>query len=335
LQRLRYVAINRGDEQSLQQQVAVRARSARFGSHLKTRQLAILVHLDDERSTARAAAAAGLTQPAASKLLHQVESELGVKLFERNSRGMAPTCYGEILVRHARLALSEIGLARDEITAVRSGLSGRAAIGAVLSPGVNLVPLAVAQMKLRCPGIVVHVEIDSSRKLVEKLLQGELDMVVGRLLDTARSNELSYELLKTDEPHAVISSSQHPLAGRKDLQLEDLIAQPWIFPPEGSLLREKLAAMFMQHGLPLPSIVETLSIPVITSLLQHSNMLAALPEEAVQSACKAGILTVLLRKLPVNMGAFGIIVRRQNECSPAAQLMLKRLRELAAHYKLT
>src|SRR5215472_14770023 len=65
-------------------------------SHLKTRQLALLVHLDEQGTLARAAAAAGLTQPAASKLLHQVESNLEVKLFERHARGMAPTCYGEI-----------------------------------------------------------------------------------------------------------------------------------------------------------------------------------------------------------------------------------------------
>jgi DNA-binding transcriptional LysR family regulator len=62
-------------------------------------------------------------------------------LFERHARGMAPTCYGEILVRHARIALSGLGLAREEITALKSGLSGRAAIGAVLhklSPGAQL-----------------------------------------------------------------------------------------------------------------------------------------------------------------------------------------------------
>lgn len=311
----------------------MRARRARFASHLKTRQLAFLVHLDDERSTARAAVAAGLTQPAASKLLHQVESELGVKLFERHSRGVAPTCYGEILIRRARLALSEIGLAREEIKAVSSGLSGRAAIGTVLSPGTHLVPMAVAQIKLRCPGIAVHVEIGSSRTLVEKLLQGELDMVVGRLLDTARSDELDYEPLETDEPHSVIASAQHPLASRKDLQLQELVEEPWIFPPPGSLLRERLSALFVQHGLSAPrNIVETACLPVITSLLQHSNMLVALPEEAVHSACKAGTLTVLLRKLSLNMGAYGIIVRRNNECSPAAQLMLKRLRELAAQF---
>src|SRR5688500_4817469 len=76
--------------------------------HLKTRQLTFLVHLDEQRCVARAAAASGLTQPAASKLLRQVESTLEVKLFERHARGVEPTGYGEILIRRARLALGEL-----------------------------------------------------------------------------------------------------------------------------------------------------------------------------------------------------------------------------------
>jgi DNA-binding transcriptional LysR family regulator len=299
-------------------------------SHLKTRQLALLVHLDEERSLARAAAATGLTQPAASKLLRQVESTLDVQLFERHARGMTPTCYGEILIRHARLALSRIGLAREEIKALKSGLPGKAAIGTVLNPGTNLVPLAVARLKQRYPGILISIEIDPSRQLVQRLLEGNLDMVVGRVLDSTRADELVYEPLAADEPHAVIASAQHPLAGRTELQLENLVEQPWILPPAGSLVRDKLAAMFAQRGLSLPTnIVETLSLSASANLLQQSNMLVALPEESVQPWCKAGILTVLVRNLPLGLGAFGLITRRDHNLSPGAQLMLNTLRAVA------
>lgn len=300
--------------------------------HLKTRQLTLLVRLDEERNLARAAAAAGLTQPAASKLLRQIESDLDVKLFDRHARGMAPTSYGEILARHARLALSELGLAREEIVALKSGLSGKVTLGTVLNPGTNLVPMAIVRMKQRYPGVVSCVEIGSSRTLVQKLLQGELDMVVGRVLDSTRADELVYEPLAADEPHAVIASADHPLAGRDDVQLEHLIEQPWILPPAGSLVRDKLTEMFVQHGLPLPgNIVETQCLPVITALLQQSNMLAALPEEAVQSSCKAGLLTVLTRNLPLSVGAFGIITRKHHKLSPGAQLLLSTVREQAGH----
>src|SRR5215469_15258017 len=159
--------------------------------HLKTHQLAFLVHLDEERRLARAAAAAGLTQPAASKLLRQIEETLDVKLFERHARGVAPTCYGEILIRHARSVLSEIGLAREELAALKAGRTGKAAVGTILEPGANLLPTAIATLKQRYPGTLVHVEVDASRLLVQRLLQGHLDMVVARLLDAETADELA------------------------------------------------------------------------------------------------------------------------------------------------
>jgi len=298
--------------------------------HLNTRQLTLLVHLDEDPRLSRAASAAGLTQSAASKLLRQVETALDVKLFERHARGVIPTRYGEILLRHARLALSELGLAHEGIVALKSGVSGKAAVGTVTHPGTSLIPMAVARMKQRHAGIVINVDVDSSRQLVQRLLQGSLDIVLGQEHDPRGADEVVYEPLAGDEPHAIIASARHPLAGRKNLQLEDLIEQPWILPPVGSLLRDKVAAKMMERGLPLPTnIVETTSLPVITALLQQSNMIAALPEEAVQASCEAGHLTVLLGDLTLGVGAFGLITRRNHKLSQAAQLMLSTLRELA------
>lgn len=305
-------------------------RRASLRLHLNTRQLTLLVHLDEDPRLSRAASAAGLTQSAASKLLRQVETALDVKLFERHARGVIPTRYGEILLRHARLALSELGLAHEGILALKSGVSGKAAVGTVTHPGTSLIPMAVARMKQRHAGIVINVDVDSSRQLVQRLLQGSLDIVLGQELDPRGADEVVYEPLAGDEPHAIIASSQHPLAGRKDLQLEDLAEQPWILPPAGSLLRDKVAAKLVERGMPLPTnIVETTSLPVITALLQQSNMVAALPEEAVQSSCEAGHLTVLLGDLPLGVGAFGLITRRNHKLSQAAELMLSTLRELA------
>src|SRR5439155_20181663 len=120
-------------------------------------------------------------------------------------------------VQHARLALSELGLAQEGIAALKSGLAGKAAIGTVVNPGINLVPMAVAKLKQRHPAILISIESDPSRQLVQRLLQGHLDMVVGRVLDANIADDLSYEPLAADEPHALIGGARHPLAGRKDL----------------------------------------------------------------------------------------------------------------------
>jgi DNA-binding transcriptional LysR family regulator len=299
-------------------------------SWLKTRQLALLVSLDDERCVARAAEVNGLTQPAASKLLREVETTFNVKLFERHARGVVPTWYGEILLRHARLALSEISLAHDEIAAVKSGLTGRVAVGTVLNPGTHLAPMAVAHVKRRFPGILVRIDMDFSKPLVEKLLQGDLDMLIARVLDPSEADELSFEPLAT-ESHAILAGAHHPFAGRDDVRLEDLTDQGWILPTPGSLVRDKLAALFVVRGLPFPAnIVETDSLPVVTTLLRTTNMVVPLPVETVQHYCETGVLTVLCGTLGMEIGQFGIITRRGYKLSPAAQVMLEALRETAA-----
>ena len=105
-----------------------------FGAtRLKTRHLLLLVHLYEQRSVLRAAEAANMTQPAASKLLAEMEHLLGVPLFDRHARGVEPTWYGQVLIRRARAALSEIGRAHDEIAALASGRMGQAAIGTVVN----------------------------------------------------------------------------------------------------------------------------------------------------------------------------------------------------------
>ena len=91
---------------------------------LKTRHMVLLVHLDEQRSVLRAAKAANMTQPGASKLLNDLEESLGVRLFKRHARGIEPTQYGEIMTRHARSALAEMDRAQDELAALRSGLAG-------------------------------------------------------------------------------------------------------------------------------------------------------------------------------------------------------------------
>src|SRR3569833_547204 len=171
-------------------------------SRLKMRQIALLAHLDDERCVMRAAEAIGMTQPAASKLLREIEEALQVQLFERRARGIVPTSSGEILVRHARSILSEINLAQQELATLKSGLSGQTSLRTVTTPAASLVPAAIAGLKRQHPCLLVTVEVDHSRLLLEKLLQGELDMLVARLPDAAGAAILHFEPLG-DERHAV------------------------------------------------------------------------------------------------------------------------------------
>jgi DNA-binding transcriptional LysR family regulator len=306
------------------------SQSTLIRSRLKIRQIVLLVHLDEQRSVLRAAEAAGMTQPAASKLLGELEEALGVALFERHARGVEPTWYGEILVRHARAALAELRRAHDEIEALRSGLAGKASIGTVVTPGTRLVPQAVALLKERHPRILVRIDLDHSEALVARLLAGELDMAVARIRDAQGAGDLDFEPLG-DEPQSVIARADHPFARRRGLGVKDLARQAWVLPPAGSALRDELDAMFLEQGLDPPTnIVEASSLLVVISLLTSTDMVVSLPKESVRPYCEAGVLTVLPVALNVRMESFGIVTRRGRRLSPGAEALLEVLRETAA-----
>lgn len=314
------------------------ARSDRFvRSHLKTRHLVLLVELGRHGSIAHAAQAANLTQPGASKLLGELEHALGVQLFERLSRGVAPTWYGKVLIRRAGAALAEMDAAHQEVMELLSGLRGRVGLGTVLAPATGLVPKAINLLKERHARVHVAVTMSTSKVLVERLRSGELDLVVGRILDTEAADELNFEPL-TDEPHLLIARASHPLVGRADLKLQDLMEQCWILPPAGSILRDRLTALFLSHGLEQPAeTVETLDMPVVASLLLNNDMIVALPTEAVQPYLDAGLLKTLPFDLGVSMDSFGIVTRKRHQLSPGADAMLTALRDAAAsiypHYR--
>lgn len=306
-------------------------RSDRFvRSHLKTRHLVLLVELGRHGSILHAATAANLTQPAASKLLGELEHALNVQLFERLPRGVVPTWYGEVMIRRASAALAEMDAAHQEVMELLSGLSGRVSLGTVLTPSAGLVTDAVKLIKSRNARLQVAITVDTSKILTERLRAGELDLVIGRILDTSLAGELTFEPL-TDEPHSLIAGAGHPFAQRTDLQLADLAREGWVLPPAGSILRDRLTALFLSQGLEPPSeTVETLALPVVTNLLIGSRMVAALPEELVRPYLDAGLLVVLPYELGLRMDMYGIVTRRQHQLSPGAEAMLATLREVAA-----
>ena len=219
---------------------------------MKTRQLLLLVHLDRERSLLHAADAAGMSQPAASKLLRELEDAMGVVLFERHARGVEPNAYGAIVIRQAHAALAELRRAQDEVDALKAGGRYRVAIGSVMSPATDLLPAALFMLEARHPQWTVNVEVDTSLALVRRLLEGSLDIVIGRILDADQAADLSFEPL-ADEPHSLIARAGHPLATRRRLRVEDLVDHTWVLPPAGSIVRDRIEAMFLQRGLALPA----------------------------------------------------------------------------------
>ncbi|MHA4867244.1 LysR family transcriptional regulator [Duganella sp. PWIR1] len=299
-------------------------------SHLKMRHLILLVELGRHASIANAAAAARLTQPSASRLIGDLEHVLGVQLFERMARGVVPTWAGKMLIRRAGVALAEMDAAHFEISSLLSGMGGRVAIGSVLTPATGMLMQAIKLFKSRCTKANVIVDFSTSKSMVERLLDGQLDIVLGRILDTASVPLLNFEPI-TDEIHHIIVRAGHPLIERKELTLAELVEQSWIVPPTGSILRDRLTALFLSEGLDPPiETVETLAVPLVVSLMTNTDMVVALPKDLVRAQLDSGELVALDYDLKLRMDAYGIITRQGHVLSPSAEIMQDALREAAA-----
>ena len=298
-------------------------------ARLKTRQLLLLIALDEHRNIHRASGALFMTQPAASKQLKDLEDMLEVRLFERLPHGMEPTIYGETMIRHARLALTNLSLAHDDIVALKSGLVGQVEVGVIMAPGMSLLPRAIANVKKNAPLLRIGVTVEQSNILLRDLQLGTLDFMIGRILEKENANNLVYEEL-TEEPVCIVSRVGHPLLAKENLQLKDIVACPWILPPNGSILRHRFDIMFLRAGLETPTnVVDTTSLLLVTSLLQQTDTLHVIPVEVAQYFTSLNALAVLPIELPCKMDAFGIIMLKDNILSPSANLLLDEVRSLA------
>ena len=294
-------------------------------ARLKTRQLLLLIALDDERNIHRAAEVLCMTQPAASKQLKDLEDMLDVKLFERHPRGMEPTLYGETMIRHARMALTSLSAAHDDIVALKHGLSGQVEVGVIMTPAMGLLPRAIARVKEQAPRLRIGVHLESSKRLLELLHRGTLDFMIGRIMEED-GGELHYEELSV-EPVCAVARLGHPLAQADNLKLADLADQSWILPPPGSVLRHRWELMFRRAALEPPAnVVDTTALLLITALLQQTDSLHVMPVEVARYYASLKVLAILPIELPCHMDAFGIITREGHLMSPGARQLLHEVR---------
>lgn len=298
-------------------------------ARLKPRQMMLLSTIHEEGNIHRAAEILNMSQPAASKLLKDLEDVLGIPLFERLPRGMRPTWYGETLVRHARIALSSLRQAGQEIEAIKNGRFGEVSIGAITGPALSLMPHAIAIVAREQPDLRMQLLVESSDLLIERLSQGKLDIMIGRLFERHDKTNLLYQKL-ADEPVCAVVRPGHVLMSAAGLKLEQLEKAPWIVPPMGSVLRHRFDLMFHEAGLNAPTqLIETSSLLFITKMLQQSDFVAVVPTDVGRYYAGYGLVSILPIQLSCTMDAFGIITRKDWLLSPGAKVVLQALNTAA------
>ena len=298
-------------------------------ARLKTRQLMLLIAIEEQGNIHRAAEVLNMSQPAASKLLKDLEDLIGVALFERLPRGMRPTWYGESMIRHARIALSSLNEAGAEIDALKAGHAGSVAIGAIAGPAMTLLPPALARINRQHPDLRVSVVVESSDVLLEQLAQNRIDLMIGRLFARHDKRNLHYEPLAEEEVCA-IARPGHPLLSLKRPTLESLAQASWVVPPEGSVLRHRFELMFQNAGLDVPRrAIGTAALVLLPRLLQDSDHLAVVPVDVARHYAEHGMVRVVPVELSCRMDSFGFITRTDWLLSPGAQTVLAAMKAAA------
>lgn len=298
-------------------------------SRLRVRHLRLLVALDEHRNMHRAAASITMTQPAATRLLADLERLLGIKLFERSARGIAPNAYGASLIRHARIVLATLAHARDELNELAAGTLGKVAVGVLLVAAPALVPRAVARFKQRHPRITVLVRDDNAAALISALRRGELDLVVGRLASVEVTEGLTFEAFYR-EPMRLVVRAGHPLAQQRKIKLRSLTDHFWLLPTADAAYRARLDTAFRRAGAEPPQrIVESRSVATNHTLLRETDMIGVVPDSLARQYAELGILCVLPIRLPPPAGPIGAITVTGRPLPPGTADLLEILRRIA------
>ncbi|MEJ0003156.1 MAG: LysR family transcriptional regulator [Pararobbsia sp.] len=297
---------------------------------LRLQQLRLLVSLDETRNMARSADVLGMSQPAASRVLRELEELMDIPLFDRLPRGLQPTWFGDSMIRHARTALSAVDHAFSEIAAMKSGLTGVVRVGTIMSPATALIPDAVVRIKQRFPDVRLIVRLESSDTLFPMLRQGELDVVIARPLEEDDNADIEFEPLGGEDVCAMVRVD-HPLAHAADVTLGDLARWPWVVPEAGSVLRRRFDQLFRVSRVNPPvDFVETGAQLLITSLVGRSDTVALLPREVTEYYARHGLGAQVPIALDCRMDPFGIATLREARLSPAAFAVLETIRERAS-----
>lgn len=290
------------------------------------RQLRLVLAVAESGSMVRAGEAVGLTQPAVTRAVRELETDLGVPLFERGNRGVTPTVYGETLVRHAQIALAQLAHAAEAIDDLAHGAGGRVVIGTLLAASAWLLPRAIAKLRAERPRVIVEVVEGTNDRLQPMLVRGELDMVVGRLSEFRHREGVHQETIYA-EPIVILARPDHPLARRKRLALADIQAADWILPPPETTLRRQLEKAFFDAGLDPPRCaVESVSLPTNRRLMRDTDLIGAWPQGVARDDLEVGRLAALPVKLSEILGPVGVSTHADTHLSPAAQAVLEALR---------
>ena len=286
---------------------------------LKLSHLRLMAALAEAGQLGLAADRLGIAQPAASRLLAEVERITGQPVHLRTGRGITLTPMGEALARRAGRVVMELRDAGREMAELAGGGAGHVRIGSVTGPALDRVLPALRTARLALPQVTAEVVVAPSDLLGQQLLSGRLDFALGRM-PVGMEGELTLTDPMGVEPVALMVRRGHRLAGAKGVAATDLMDFDWVMPGPEALLTQAVLGRLTELGLPQPpQRLATASFLLTLALIQQSNAIAPLARAVCDRFAGEGSPYVIL---PIDLGIvvepFGLLMRRGAILTPVA-----------------
>ena len=296
-----------------------------FANRLKPAHLNLVMKIAETGQLQRAAQSAAMSQPAASRILADIEARAGAPLFERLPKGMVPTALGEICIRHAKVILEEYGALNEEARRITVGQIGRVRVGAVTGPAVGLLMPAVRAIKAASPDIEMTIEVGPSAELVRGLVEGRLDFVIARIPPDYDARDFRFQPARS-ELVTLLVRPEHPLAGQTEVTLAELAEYEWVVQEIGSPIRQAVEAAFRNQQLDTPTrVTNSSSLLVVLALLETTDTIAPQSEEVAAMLTRGPLganIAALELAEPILVSPCFIIPNRFRQLPKAAESLL-------------
>lgn len=300
---------------------------------LRLRHLRLLDLVHRTGSLGAAAREIGISQPAATLMLRELEEVFASKLVARDRRGARLTAPGRHALERLAIALASVERAID--AAGTAEVEPMLRVGCVQVAGVSALPSALARLEKAGNLGRLQLHEGRARDLVAALCAGSIDCVIGwmdeSLADALPVAQLDVRPLWYGRMQ-VVASAAHPLARSRAVSVRDLARWRWIVPPPGSRTHAAFVRLFAGNGVPAPPVaVECAALHSALHLVSATRLLAVAPDAAVRSYAKRGMIAALRGpELDLGRNPVSVMTRRDSEALPAVVRLRDALLAVAA-----
>jgi len=269
----------------------------------------------EQRSFSKAASVHHLTQSAVSQAVQQLEESLGTQLIDRSKRPLVLTAAGKTYLTGVRGILRTYERLEAEVRSNSKRLSGKIAIGTIVSVGLSYMPEATDAFSRLHPEVEVHTEFGANDRVFEMASEGEIDL---GLVSFPRNTKQLRSVAWQNEPMRLVCSAEHRFASRDGISVSELSGVAMIGFDRGLRLRQEIDRCLHRLGVETKITMEFDNADSMIRAIQANRGIGIVPEAAVRRETATGSLRVVACRELKMTRPLGIIYRRAGRLNQAA-----------------